>query len=59
MQKKQVMILNKMYSTEDIERFDIVVIKYDGRYIINRLNIPLTYNGQMSINATKMYSNIN
>ena len=32
-----VMILNKMYSTEDIERFDIVVIKYDGRYIIKRI----------------------
>ena len=32
-----VMILNKMYSTEDIERFDIVVIKYEGRYIIKRI----------------------
>lgn len=30
----------------------------DGKYVINRISIPLTYNGQMSINATKMYSNI-
>ena len=32
-----VMILNKMYTTEDIKRFDIVVIKYEGRYIIKRI----------------------
>ena len=32
-----VMILNKLYSTEDIERFDIVVIKYESRYIIKRI----------------------
>ena len=27
--------------------------KIDGEYVVNKISIPLTYNGVMSINATK------
>ena len=34
------------------------VSKIDGDYIISKISIPLTYNGQMSINATKAPSRL-
>jgi len=30
----------------------------DGEYIVSKITIPLTYNGTMSISATKAVSNI-
>ena len=33
--------------------------KVNGEYIVNKLTIPLTYNGTMNITATKAVSNIN
>ena len=32
--------------------------KINGEYIVSRITIPLTYNGTMSLTATKVISNI-
>ena len=33
--------------------------KIDGEYVVTKISIPLTYNGTMSLTATKAVSNIN
>jgi hypothetical protein len=32
------------------------IVWYDGDYLVSKITIPLTYNGTMSITATKIYN---
>ena len=51
-----IMILNKLaYKFNDIERFDIVVINYEGRYLIKRIiGLP---GDKIKIDGNKLYIN--
>mgnify|MGYP003302752175 CR=1 FL=1 len=38
--------------------FESIIGKIDGEYIVSRFTIPLSYNGTMSISATKIADRI-